>query len=146
MAREGMGLSLLCGSFRFFTLCNLQTPMILYHRLFSHSSVPTHCCREIWSSSVMGDMILLPHPAVADMMVCALPQPAVTFQSVVPWVRWVLTCCFSWRHKFYCDGTFCAKVASGDNHCTLTWTVDTEEILHFWSSHMLSACRNSPSH
>lgn len=27
----------------------------------------------------MGDMILLPHPAVADMMVCALPQPVVNF-------------------------------------------------------------------
>lgn len=101
-------------------LCNLQAPVVLYHRLFSHSSVPTRCCKEIWSSPIMGDMILSPHPAVADMMVCALPQPVVNFLAVaappgVPmviwWLRWMLTCCFPWRHKSCCDGVFCAKVA-----------------------------------
>lgn len=109
-------------------LCSLQAPVILYHRLFSHSSVPTRCCREIWSSPIMGDMILLPHPAVADMMVCALPQPGVNFLSVaapprvpmvIRWLGWVLTCCFPWRRESCSDGDFHAKVAWGK--ITIHW-------------------------
>lgn len=77
-AQEGAGLPLLGVIFVIFQLCNLQAALML----FSHSPIPTCCCREIGSYPMLGDTTLLPHPAVADMMVCALPQPLLNFLSV----------------------------------------------------------------
>lgn len=128
MAREGTGLSLLHGSFWFFAyaICRLLwycttgcLAILRFPLAVAEKSDPL----QLWGTWYSCHIQLLltwwyAHCLSQWWIVLSVAAPP-RVPTVIRWLRWVLTCCFPWRHESCCDEVFCAKVAWGKT--TVCW-------------------------